>query len=407
MNNPKLRFKADDGSEFSAWEETEIGKIGTFTKGAALSKADISDTGTPFVLYGELYTTYKEVAFTIRRKTEAVVDEKYYSKMGDVVIPTSGESPEEISTATCIMVPNVILAGDLNIFRSDTIDGRIMSYILNYQAKNKIATIAQGKSIVHIQAKELSKVKIKYPVDVNEQHKIASFLSTIDDIITTTEAELTAWEERKKGVMQKIFNHEVRFKVDDGSEFPEWEDKRLGDDVNFINGRAYSQDELLVMGKYQVLRVGNLFTNDTYYYSNMELEEDKYIEDGDLIYAWSATFGPRIYHGNKCIYHYHIWKLKFDEKKISKVFLNYLLEQDVENIKSQRTGGTMVHITKATMESRQLLFPSLPEQKKIADCLSSLDEVINKMKAELSAWKEFKKGLLQQIFPHLCPYSGI
>ena len=105
---------------------------------------------------------------------------------------------------------------------------------------------------------------------------------------------------------------ELRFKADDGSEFPDWEGKKLGDNVKFINGRAYSQDELLSVGKYQVLRVGNLFTNDTYYYSDMELEPDKYIEDGDLIYAWSATFGPRIYIGNKCIYHYHIWKLKFD-----------------------------------------------------------------------------------------------
>ena len=74
----------------------------------------------------------------------------------------------------------------------------------------------------------------------------------------------------------------LRFKADDGSDFPKWEEKRLGDIVSFINGRAYSQDELLSAGKYQVLRVGNLFTNDTYYYSNMELEPDKYIEGGNL-----------------------------------------------------------------------------------------------------------------------------
>lgn len=203
--NREVRFKADDGSEFPEWEEAEIGKVGTFIKGAALSKADISDTGTPFVLYGELYTTYKEIAYTIKRKTEAVVDEKYYSKIGDVVIPTSGESPEEISTATCIMVPNVILAGDLNIFRSSIIDGRIMSYILNYQAKNKIATIAQGKSIVHIQAKELSKIKIKFPIDANEQCKISDCLSSLDDVINQIQAELSAWKEFKKGLLQRMF----------------------------------------------------------------------------------------------------------------------------------------------------------------------------------------------------------
>lgn len=191
---------------------------------------------------------------------------------------------------------------------------------------------------------------------------------------------------------------ELRFKADDGSEFPDWEGKKLGDNVKFINGRAYSQDELLSVGKYQVLRVGNLFTNDTYYYSDMELEPDKYIEDGDLIYAWSATFGPRIYIGNKCIYHYHIWKLKFDENIVSKTFLNYILERDVEKIMSQRTGGTMVHITKSAMENRELFFPSLPEQKKIASFLSTIDDIITTTEAELTAWQERKKGVMQKIF---------
>lgn len=190
----------------------------------------------------------------------------------------------------------------------------------------------------------------------------------------------------------------LRFKADDGSDFPDWEEKRLGDMVEFINGRAYKQDELLASGKYIVLRVGNLFTNDSYYYSDLELDEDKYIEDGNLIYAWSATFGPKIYHGDKCIYHYHIWKLKFDENAISKMFLNYYLQHDVEKIKSKRTGGTMVHITKNAMEHRELEFPSLPEQQKIADCLSALDTVIQKQKETLEKWQELKKGLLQQMF---------
>ena len=115
-----------------AWTTEKIGKLGSFTKGAALSKADITETGTPFILYGELYTTYKEVVRTVVRTTSASVDDVYFSRIGDVVIPTSGETPEEISTASCVMVPNVILAGDLNIFRSKIVDGRIMSYLLNH-----------------------------------------------------------------------------------------------------------------------------------------------------------------------------------------------------------------------------------------------------------------------------------
>ena len=201
----EVRFKADDGSEFPEWEEKKLGEFGTFIKGAALSKADISEYGSPFILYGELYTTYKEVAYNIQRRTQAIVDKKYYSCIGDVVIPTSGESAEEISTATCVMVPNVILGGDLNIFRSDIVDGRIMSYILNHQVKWKIAMIAQGKSIVHIQAKQLSNIYVKYPVSKVEQQKIADCLSLLDDVIEKQKVTLSAWEEMKKGLLQQMF----------------------------------------------------------------------------------------------------------------------------------------------------------------------------------------------------------
>ena len=201
----EVRFKADDGSEFPEWEEKKLGELGTFIKGAALSKADISEYGSPFILYGELYTTYKEVAYNIQRRTQAIVDKKYYSCIGDVVIPTSGESAEEISTATCVMVPNVILGGDLNIFRSDIVDGRIMSYILNHQVKWKIAMIAQGKSIVHIQAKQLSNIYVKYPVSKVEQQKIADCLSLLDDVIEKKKVTLAAWEEMKKGLLQQMF----------------------------------------------------------------------------------------------------------------------------------------------------------------------------------------------------------
>ena len=112
------------------WQCDTIGNLGSFIKGAPLSKADISETGTPFILYGELYTTYHEVITSVVRKTEAVVEQVYHSMVGDVLIPTSGETSEEISTASCVMLPGVILAGDLNIFRSTKIDGRIMSLSL-------------------------------------------------------------------------------------------------------------------------------------------------------------------------------------------------------------------------------------------------------------------------------------
>ena len=186
------------------WIKATIGDLGRFIKGAPLSKADISDEGIPFILYGELYTTYGEVINKVVRKTQRSVDDIYLSRIGDVLIPTSGETPEEISTASCVMVPDVILAGDLNIFRTTKVDGRIMSYVLNHIANGHIARIAQGKSVVHIQASEISKISIFYPDD-NTQQQMISVFDGISEKITLAEESLAEMIMLKKSLIQKMF----------------------------------------------------------------------------------------------------------------------------------------------------------------------------------------------------------
>ena len=186
------------------WSRDTIGNLGSFIKGAPLSKADISKTGTPFILYGELYTTYHEVITSVVRKTESEVDSVYRSIIGDVLIPTSGETPEEISTASCVMLPGVILAGDLNIFRSSKVDGRIMSYILNHIVNGSIARVAQGKSIVHVQASEISKIEISYP-DPETQNRIIKLLEAISSHVELCEKELENLSKLRSSLLQQLF----------------------------------------------------------------------------------------------------------------------------------------------------------------------------------------------------------
>ena len=188
----------------ATWTTAKIGDLGSFTKGAPLSKADISPDGAPFILYGELYTTYHEVINAVIRRTKAKPEKQYYSHVGDVIIPTSGETPEEISTASCVMLPDIILAGDLNIFRSSKIDGRIMSYILNHVVNGQIARIAQGKSVVHIQASEISKIEISFP-DYNTQYKMISIFETIAAKIKSAENELMYLRTMQKALLQQLF----------------------------------------------------------------------------------------------------------------------------------------------------------------------------------------------------------
>lgn len=194
--------------------------------------------------------------------------------------------------------------------------------------------------------------------------------------------------------------------------FPEFRDagawvrKKLGKAAIFYNGKAYSQEELLEQGKYKVLRVGNFFTNNNWYYSDLELEETKYCDHGNLLYAWSASFGPRIWEGGKVIYHYHIWKV-VEQEGINKAFLFAVLNSQTERLKAQSANGLgLMHITKGAIEGWECGFPSEDEQQKIADCLTSIDELITAQSQKLDALKTHKKGLMQQLFPSVGGVAG-
>ncbi|MGV3125921.1 restriction endonuclease subunit S [Streptococcus orisratti] len=179
-----------------------------------------------------------------------------------------------------------------------------------------------------------------------------------------------------------------------------WELRKLGDEVYFYNGRAYKQSELLDFGKYKVVRVGNFNTNEKWYYSNLELEDSKTIDTGDLIYLWATSFGPEIWKGSKSIYHYHIWKLIIQQvEKIDKNYLYMWLYQDKNKIAQNTNGSTMVHITKKMIESRDFMFPTLPEQSAIGTFFSTLDQHITLHQRKLDTLKEQKKTYLKLLFP--------
>ena len=140
---------------------------------------------------------------------------------------------------------------------------------------------------------------------------------------------------------------------------------------------------MLDEGKYRVLRVGNFNTNDKWYYSDMELEDNKYAVKGDLLYLWATNFGPKIWDEEKVIYHYHIWKLDITDENIDKRYLYTWLETDKERIKQNTNGSTMVHVTKGNTEEREFQFPSLPEQKKIGEFFDAIDHLITLHQREL------------------------
>ena len=246
---------------------------------------------------------------------------------------------------------------------------------------------------------DMLQYKMNFPSEA-EQKKIAVYFDDLDHLITLHQRKCDETQKLKKYMLQKMFPQngkkvpEIRFSgfADD------WEQRKLGDIATFINGRAYSQEELLSSGKYKVLRVGNFYTNDSWYYSDMELEDKYYAEEGDLLYTWSATFGPHIWHGDKIIYHYHIWKVELSDT-LEKHFAVQLLEKDKQSILSDKNGSTMVHITKAGMESKEVMLPpNIREQAEIGKYLQNIDHLITLHQRKCDELRIIKKYMLQNMF---------
>ena len=178
---PNLRFDYHD-----IWGEIFLQDICGFFKGNGISKEDISDNGNPCILYGQLYTTYKnEIINEVISKTNVDLKNPFYSKKNDLIIPSSGEDSLDIAVARSIKQENILLGGDLNVLRPNKeVSSDFLSYQLNGVRKYDIARIAQGKSIVHLHNDDLKKIKVFLP-HIEEQKKISYFLSLLDLRIET------------------------------------------------------------------------------------------------------------------------------------------------------------------------------------------------------------------------------
>ena len=201
LNVPHLRFPEFHGE----WEKCKLGYIATLTKGSGISKDQRSATGTPCILYGELYTTYKsEVIDYVVSKTDISDKNLVRSCANDIIIPSSGETAIDISTARCVLSPDVLLGGDLNIIRLKDGDGRFFSYQLNGVRKHDIAKIAQGVSVVHLYGESLKGLTVSFPSN-KEQQKISTLLSLIDERIATQSKLIEDLKKLKSAIVEKVF----------------------------------------------------------------------------------------------------------------------------------------------------------------------------------------------------------
>ena len=205
---PKLRFP--EFRDVGEWEERKLEEVASFSKGKGISKSDVTADGKqPCIRYGELYTHYNETIEHVNSYTNISANNLVLSKANDVIIPASGETQEDIATASCVMKSGIALGGDLNII-SSKMNGVFLSYYLNSAKKYSIAQMSQGISVVHLYSSQLKNLDISIP-DILEQQKIADCLSSIDELITAQSQKIESLKDHKKGLMQQLLPaiHEV------------------------------------------------------------------------------------------------------------------------------------------------------------------------------------------------------
>ena len=249
--------------------------------------------------------------------------------------------------------------------QKDIVKARFLMYFL-HSLSDFWEIEAKGVAQKGVYLKQVGKIPIPVP-PLSEQQQIVEELDLLNGIIEKKKAQLKELDHLAQSLFYEMFGDPITNEKG-------WEVKKLKDVSTLLNGRAYKQNELLSEGKYKVLRVGNFFTNSSYYYSDLELEDNKYCDNGDLLFAWSASFGAFIWHGKKVIYHYHIWKVLFDEKVLNKIYYQYLLNTMTKSFMNDVHGIGMVHLTKVGMEQYMLPVPPLALQQQFASKIEAIEK---------------------------------
>jgi type I restriction enzyme S subunit len=402
-NIPKLRFPEFKGE----WERKKLGEVATFSKGKGISKVDIIEDGrNECIRYGELYTHYNETINEIKSKTNIDLKDLVLSEANDVIIPASGETQIDIATASCVLKKGVALGGDLNIIKTKN-DGVFLSYYLNYRKKYEIANLAQGISVVHLYSSQLSTLNLNLP-SLPEQKRIASFFTVLDKKIAELKQKKALLEQYKKGVMQKLFSQELRFKNDNGKEFPKWEKKKLGEVAEFHKGKGLPKNEISENGKYECIHYGELFTKykekieniisrtDVFDKPFLSIANDVLMPTSDVTPSGLAT--ASCINKDGVILGGDVLIIRQSVRVLDGLFFSFYVGQHKEKVMKLVSGTTVYHLYGSDMKKLEIVIPSFDEQTKIAHFLSAIDEKIHRTESQIQQTQQYKKGLLQNMF---------
>lgn len=402
MATPKLRFK-----EFSSlWKKNKFSECFDFHMTNSYSRAKLSGQGDVMnIHYGDIHTKFstlfdvaKESVPFITSKTDCLkIKKDQFLRIGDLVIADASEDYEDIGKTLEVINLNgkqVVAGLHTYIARpNETYATGFFGYLMQTEkVRKQIKVLATGISVLGISKTNLNKLDLDLP-PLKEQTKIATFLSAVDTKIDELIQKHELLSEYKKGMMQQLFSQKLRFKADDGSDFEDWEDRTLGEVVNFFNGKRVplsSSERQKRQGDYRYFGASGVIDHvDDYIF------DGEYIligEDGANILTRSSPLAFLVTGKFWLNNHAHI----FRSKNGNNFFLASYLE--TLNYEQYNSGTAQPKLNLKNLKDIPVINPILEEQTKIASFLTAIDQKIDNVTEQIDHAKTWKKGLLQQMF---------
>ncbi len=404
MENPKIRFKKEDGTEYPDWEKRLFCDAFSCLRNNTLSRAELNyKEGNIFnIHYGDVLVKFRNVLDVQNEEIPYVTNadilrnvENAFLQNGDIII---ADTAEDDTVGKVIEISNIgdnIVVSGLHTIPCRPIKvfycGYLGQYMNSEAYHNQLRPLMQGIKVTSVSKSAIQTTCVSIPC-LEEQKKIADFLSAVDEVIMQSEAELKNLEVQKKGVIQKIFSQEVRFKREDGSDYPDWKKDKLENMVVFLDEkRKPIESKLRKKGCYPYYGASGIID----YVDDYIFDEELILlsEDGaniiDRNYRVCFLASGKYWVNN----HAHCLRPK---ENFSSKFICEALER--LNYEKYNTGSAQPKLNQEVCRKLILSYPCFEEQQKIADFFLVFDEAISSVEQELEKWKELKKGLLQQMF---------
>lgn len=399
---PKLRFKREDGTDFPEWERGHLGDISEKVDRRASDNSTapimMISQGNGFIYQAEKYS---------RDNAGQSLSKYTLLKKGEMAYNHGASKLKPYGVAYTLIEENE--ARIPFVYHSFSLRKGVSSY-WNYalnttkmdrQLKKMVSSGARMDGLLNISFDTYMQTCISIP-HIEEQQKIADFLSNVDEVIAQSEAEVANLQHQKKAAMQKIFSQEVRFKREDGTSYPEWENVKFGSLIKEYRDRTSIENEDVLLSS----AISGMFLNTELFGHQRGKSNIGYLK---INYGTLILSAQNLHLGNANV------NLRFEHGIISPAYKTYHITNCnlyfmAQWIKREKTNQFFYNATTVgasqcrrnvdwnALYKQSILIPHLEEQQKIADFLATYDEAISCAKQELDKWKELKKGLLQQMF---------